>query len=128
MLRTSACKDMFFATELRVCLPGLKNNRYLRKKSPNEFLIRGKVEEHAIVGCVNVESLQDCNLEIIAPGLSNLRSWKQKQHWDFEFARSYLSYREVSDKILDAAVVLAIAFDMKDKPAIVEKFIVPDLL
>ncbi len=123
VLRTAACKDMFSTTELRDCLPGLKNNQYLRKKSPNEFLIRGKVEEHAIVGCVTVESLQDCNLDIIAPGLSNLRSWKQKQHWDFEFTSLYPSYREVSDEILDAAVVLAIAFDMKDKPAIVKKLI-----
>ena len=93
----------------------------MRKKSPNEFLIRGEVEEHAIVGCVTVESLQDCNPDVIAPGLSNLRSWKQKQHWDFEFTSSYLSYREVSDEILDAPVALALAFDMQDKPAIIKK-------
>jgi len=123
VLRTAACKDIFSATELRDCLPGLKNNQYLRKKSPNEFLIRGKVEEHAIVGCVTVESPQDCNLDIIAPGLSNLRSWQQKRPWDSEFTSSYPSYREVSDEMLDAAVALAFAFDMKDKPAIVKKFI-----
>lgn len=123
VLRTAACKDIFSATELRDCLPGLKNDQYLRKKSPNEFLIRGKVEEHAIVGCVAVESLQDCNLDVIAPGLSSVGSWEQKRQWDLEFTSSYRSFREVSDEVLDAAVALAFALDMEDKSAIVSKFI-----
>lgn len=123
VIRTAACEDVFTATELRDCLPGLKNNQYLRKKSPNEFLIRGKVEEHAIVGCAAVESLQDRNLDIIAPGLSNLRSWEQKQGWDSEFTKSYLSHREVSDELLNAAVALAFVFDMEDKTVIVKRFI-----
>ncbi len=57
MLRTATYKDVFSTIELRDYLPGLKNNRYLRKKSLNKFLIRGKVEEYTIVRCATVESL-----------------------------------------------------------------------
>ena len=73
VIRTAACKDMFTATELRDYLSGSKNEQFLRKKSSNEFLIRGKVQEHAIVGCGTVESLQDRNLDIIASELRSLR-------------------------------------------------------
>ena len=46
-----------------------------------------------------------------------------KKRWDSEFTKSYLSHREVSDELLDAAIALASAFDMEDKSISVKKFI-----
>lgn len=123
VLRTAACKDIVSVPALRDCLPGLENNRYLRLKSPNEFLIRGKVEERAIVGCATVQSLHSHNLDIIAPALSNLTSWKEQQDWTREFTKSYPSHREISCELLDRAVALLSAFDMEDKAALVKRFL-----
>lgn len=85
------------------------------------------MEEHAIIGCATVETLQDRNLDIIAPGLSSLRRWRQQQDWDSKFLKSYPSYRKASDELINAAVVLAFAFDMKEKSIMVKRFLSPEL-
>lgn len=126
VIRTAACKDMFSAPALRDYLPGLESNEYLSQKSRNEFLIRGKVEEHAIVGCATAQSLQNRNLDIIAPGLSNSRSWEGKKEWALKFTNSYPSQREMSDELFDAAVALALAFDMENKSFLVKRFLDPE--
>lgn len=122
--RTAACKDIFSAPELRDNLPGLENNKYLRKKSRNEFIIRGKVEEHAIVGCTTVKSIQDRKLDIIAPGLGNPRHWWENRYWEPKF---FKPYRQVSNEPLDTAVALAFAFDMEDKSILVKRFLSREL-
>ena len=126
VLRISACKDVFSAPELRDCLPGLKNNEYLKKKFRKEFLIRGKVEEHAIIGCVTCRDLQCCDLDLIAPGYSKLWSWKQKKPWVEEFERSRASYLDASDELLDAAIALPFQFNLEDRLAIVNNFVGPE--
>ena len=80
-IRTAACQDMFSAAELRDHLPGLRGNEDLKMKPRNEFLIRGKVEQSAIVGCATVKSLQNRHLDIIAPGLGDLSNWRYKGRW-----------------------------------------------
>lgn len=122
VIRPAACKDMFSAAELRDHLPGLRNNEYLEMRSRNEFLIRGKVEENAIVGCASVKSLQNRHLDIIAPGLGDLSDWRYKSRWEDEFILANLTHREVSTEILDAAVALAITFDTNESLAIVKRF------
>lgn len=123
IIRTSACQDMFSAAELRDHLPGLRSNKYFKSKSRNEFLIRGKVESSAIVGCATVKSPQNRHLDIIAPGLGVLDDWRYKSRWDEGFSVSNLTHREVSTEILNAAVALAIIFDTKDSLAIVKRFL-----
>lgn len=123
VIHTAACKDVFSVRKLRDCLPGLKDNQYLKKKSPNEFLIRAKVEEQAIVACATVESLRGHNLDTIAPGLSSVSDWTQKNNWVSEFTSSHLPDREVSDELLNAAVTLAFAFGTKDKLFIARSFL-----
>lgn len=50
--------------------------------------------------------------------IEQAKELETKKYWDPEFTSSYLSYREVSDEMLDAPVALALVFNMKDKPAI----------
>ncbi len=114
---------MFTAPELQDCLPGLKYNDYLKTKSHNEFLIRGKVEEQAIVGCVSIGDLRNPLLNEIAPGLSSLKRWNQKENWQSKMTKLYATHRNVSDKLLDSAVELAFAFKMNDKLHIVKELL-----
>lgn len=96
---------------------------YLTWKSLNEFLIRGKFESSVILGCANVKSLQNRHLNIIAPGLGDLKDWRYKSRWEEGFSLSNLTHREASTEIPDAAVALAITFDTNDSLAVFKKFL-----
>ena len=126
VLHMIVCKNIFSATELWNCLFSLKNNQYLKKKSLNEFLIQEKVEKHAIIKYITVESLLNHNLNIIVLKLSNLKNWKQKDKWYSEFTNLYLLYYKVLDKLLDAAVALTFKFAMENKSVIVKMFLDSD--
>jgi hypothetical protein len=111
VIDTKACErgDIFTAPELRDCLPGFASeDDDLRKKSPNEYLIRGKVEKKAIVGWVHGEALRMPALQVLAPGLGNVTSWGEKYAW--EQAKSVYN-REVNAQLLQAAARLALGFE-----------------
>lgn len=121
IIRTAACQDMFSAAELRDHLPGLSGHGNLKMKSRNEFLVRGKVEQNAIVGCASKKSLQTQHLDTIAPSLGNLSDWGLKACWQCEFNSS--KYRKVSTEILNAAVALAITLGTDDSLAMIKRFL-----
>ena len=123
MIRTAACGDVFAAPDLRDCLPGLMHDTALRSKSPNEFCVRGKIEERAIVGCASVEELLDAGLDDIVPGIGGWRGWVPK--WDDRISSRFPVPRAVTDALLDVAVNLSFAFRMPDQEYMVRQFLSP---
>lgn len=128
----AACGDIFCATDLWACLPGLKNTRESKELSSGEYLVWGKVDANAILGSITAERLLRYDLatqlQVIAPGLSDVRAWCQKKDWALQFKRNYPDHRSRTDGLRDAANKLAHACssDLKTVELMMEKFLGPD--
>lgn len=114
--------NVYSAPKLITSLPTLNANRFtieLKSKSPNEFLIWGKVQEQAIVGCISASALECPSLGIICPTLSSLTGWSKewKAMWD------KAPIRKVGDDAMDAAIKLSAAFRCNNQEFLARKFL-----
>ncbi|KAH6665150.1 hypothetical protein B0J14DRAFT_235989 [Halenospora varia] len=133
MISTRACEETgtFSARQFGNSLPELQqaDKVYLKKKSLDEVIIWGKIEEAAIVGWISVEALRNKFLDVIAPGLSDVchaSNWyghNSMYEWKLQFKAFRPSYVNVTREILDAALVIAFSFGSTDPAFVASKIL-----